>query len=146
MAVDIVNASAFAQDPAFTTRYGLIAKVATGSVQTGIGTSPTALTGMSIDVDAPAGRRYIITGKVIARQRTALGLVTLEIRRGSTVLDTALMTLAIDSYGTLQLSIDDVPGAGVVTYTTRLSTSNNTVDTHADSDSLTTLRVEATGI
>lgn len=120
--------------------------IATASPQTSIGTSATALTTLSVAFTAGAGRRYKISTKIPVRQRTSAGLVTLEIvKAGSTVLDTAFVSLGTDEYAQLAFWIWDVPGAGAVTYSLRMKTSANTCETAPSANAYAHLMVEDIG-
>ena len=107
---------------------GVMTTASTGSSQTGI-SAVTDLTSLSGAITGVAGRRYLITGLVNFRQRTATGAVTIEIvHSGSTVLASWVETYVTDAYGTAHFSMYHVPGAGSITYKLRAKTSAGTVD------------------
>lgn len=105
---------------------------ATGTAHTGIGTTITTVNNTSATFTAVAGRRYRISVFAQLRQRTAAALPSIVIARGTTALTPDLgTTTAIDAYIALSAVIDDVPGAGSVTYCIRAKTSGSTVDVSA---------------
>lgn len=126
---------------------GLINLASTGTAHNGIGTSATAVTGISAATPTVANRRYKISVHIPVRQRTSAGLVTVEIcKAGTTILNTAQMSLGIDEYGTFSMFTTEKPGAGTTTYTARLKTSLNTVDMVAAGPPTAFISVEDVGI
>lgn len=123
---------------------GLMGLASTGSIQSGI-SGGTALTNMSSSITALANRRYKIYGKVNVRQRTAVAAVTFYIVRGGSTIDTSVVSLGIDNYGTLQAAVLDTPGAGAFTYALQLGTTGGTVETNSTGTGLTSLIIEDVG-
>jgi hypothetical protein len=125
---------------------GWVSGAATTGAQTGIGTSATNLTSMSVSITGIAGHIYLVYAKVQVRQRAAGGLVTLEIcKAGTTILESVFMSIVLDGYAYLACQYADVPGAGAVTYTSRLKTSAGTVDTVPNAGNRTLLYVQDIG-
>ena len=116
---------------------GLIGESSTSTSQTGVGTSATLVSNIEVKFVAEAGRTYWLAGQLFARQRTAAGLVRLELydnTAGNIIRDSG-MTLTTDGYGTIFCAAKHVPTTTVErSYRLRAYTSNNTVDLNGGSD------------
>ena len=127
----IVDWRVAARGAAWFQARGRIGGAGTASIQSGI-TTVTDLTNLAATVPTLANRRYRIEAKINFRQISSSGLVALEIVRGtSTVLDTSHGTWAAGEYGTLNLTVDEVPGAGSTAYKLRARTTAGTLDVNS---------------
>lgn len=115
--------------------------------QTGIGTTVTDLTGLSVTVTVTASRRIRVTGYIPVQQQTNGRLVTAYVREGSTTLNDYL--LAIDGtaslFGTIPAAVVLTPSAGSHTYKLSLATSGDTVNMIAASGRPAFILVEDIG-
>ena len=97
--------------------------------QTGIGTTPTDLTGLSVTVACDGARAIVISAQVRATQRTSAGSTEITIAEGATTLQVSSQGhYAADVSGTHHISIRLVPSAGNHTYKLTGATSVNTFD------------------
>lgn len=119
--------------------FGYINRAHATATQSSIGTSPTDLTSLSASFTALASRRYRIEGEIKIRKLTSNGIIYLEIVRGSTVIQTSYESFATNDYGMLYASIDEVPGAGSVTYKLRAWTSGDTFEVNPSTGATTNI-------
>lgn len=95
--------------------------------QAGIGTGNTDLTGLSVTITVPAGRRIRISAQGLFSQQTSLGHHFLFIQEGATQLEEALVTSrAVGDYTTLKTASVVSPSAGTHTYKLQAKTSAGT--------------------
>lgn len=102
----------------------------TTTAHNGIGTSYTVVNNLVVSFTAPGGRKYRVTGKIDVRQRTAQGLVSVQLYEnvGGAEIDAIPLTLATDFYQGVFFYAEHVPSSGSRSYRIRVKTSNNTVD------------------
>jgi hypothetical protein len=111
-------------------------------------TAPTDLTGLSVTVTVPAGRRIRISAH-INHQNTSSGVLdALYIMEGSTILQKALtVTGAVSLEETLEPSVVISPSAGVHTYKLQADRSGGTMSMLASAQTLAYILVEdVTGV
>lgn len=117
--------------------------------QSGI-TAVTDLTGATVTFTALAGRRYKITGEVLLFSNTAATNMTLAIRKGSATQIQSRPTglIAAGDLVTATATVDDVPGAGSVTYKLSVSrqAGTGTISTSIDSTRPDLIIVEDIGV
>lgn len=100
--------------------------------QTGIGTSATDLTNLSVTVTVGSGRRIRITGHCIFQKDTAAGYIIMPIREGATQLNEGIETVsAALGFVTFDSSAVETPSAGSHTYKLMAMTENNTCSLQA---------------
>lgn len=113
---------------------GVLGYAQVTATQSGIGTTVTDLTSLSVAVTvASAARRIWIGGQVTVRQITAAGTPAVLVYEGTTYLGAVgRTTLAASGFSTVAGGVLLTPTAGAHTYKLRGITSNNTMDCIAD--------------
>lgn len=112
------------------------------SDQTGIGSSSTDITGLSVTFTADSSRLYLVILQVNVRQVTSGGTATVEITDGSNnVKQNGLATLATDDYITLTLIELLTSASGSVTRKGRAKTDAGTLTIAANATSVARLIV-----
>jgi hypothetical protein len=109
---------------------GAIGRGSTSSAQTGIGTSVTDLTSLSVSWTAVSSRLYRLTAFLPqVQQKTSIGIVTISITTGANAkLVEGQVTLGINGLAPMTISALTSGLSGSVTYKVRGVTSANTFD------------------
>jgi hypothetical protein len=144
------NGTSWQRGPGWNAPWGRQAHLARVADQTGIGTSATDLTSLTVTFTAVANRYYKISADVFFLQNTSGGLVTVTINTGSSGAGTVLATRAVNTEnGARFVSLSAVaihtPSAGSVSYHLRGFTSANTVDLKASATQPSLILVEDIG-
>jgi hypothetical protein len=104
--------------------------------QTGLGTSFVDLTGLSVTITVPVGRRIKVSGGAILQSITSSHPNVLGIREGSTLLNEDIQTpdfaAAPGAFSTHQPAYITTPSAGTHTYKLSARSTANTTDLIAD--------------
>ncbi len=103
----------------------------TSTAQTGIGTTFTDLTNLSMSVTLLGNRNYRLEGEIVSRKRTTTGYSTAKIVFDGTDRVERISSLcAIDAYDTLSLRIGYFPTANQASKTVKLQakSSSGTID------------------
>lgn len=120
----------------------LVGAAAVTANQTGIGTSATDLTSLTVSFTATSGRRYLILGIGRFLQNTSAGIVQLQIADGSnTTLYNTVFNSNTGENKTLIVMSLWTPGAGAVLAKLRANTNANTMDLVASATSPATIAV-----
>lgn len=116
------------------------------TAQTGIGTSATDLTSLSVSVTTTGTRRYKITGLVNIVQQATATLGVLYLYRSGTQLHAVSANLAGTVYGIgITVVVYDAPAAGTYTYKLAAAANSGTINTATASTAPGLLLVEDIG-
>lgn len=124
---------------------GWIGYATNTAAQTGVGTTATDLTNLTVTVTVDTSRRIRITGYVPIQQRTSAALSEVDIHEGATRLARHFASVAADQFDTMTPSVILTPTAGSHTYNLKMVTSAGTVDTVYGTDTIAFILVEDLG-
>lgn len=111
--------------------YGILSYAKwTGAATTGIGSTATDVTGLSLSVTVAASRLIRISSNIRVLQNTLDGFAELRLLAGATVIDRKGRTLKAAAADVLTLEVIHAPSSsGSVTYKAQLLTTTGTLDT-----------------
>lgn len=113
--------------------------------QTGIGTSDTDLTGLTVTVDVNSGERIKITAHAAFQKITSTGISFFLIKEGATLLNEDLATLAAVDYWGAHAEVILTPSAGSHTYKLAARASAGTLNLEAAATFPSFILVEGIG-
>jgi len=128
-----------------TAQTPLLAYAERTSSHTGIGTTPTDVTGLSATVTVPAGRRIRLTAHALLQKQTTAGFMWFRIYEGATGLSSFLETSSgqgATGYVGAETSVITTPTAGTHTYKVVAYGENATLDVLGAPDNPAYLAVE----
>lgn len=114
--------------------------------QSGIGTSATDLTSLSVAVTAGTSRRLRVTVFTNISMQTAPNRAVVQIQEGATVLAAARMDIKLNEFGPMCVTAIITPSAGAHTYkATALSLAGSTITSNASATEPAYILVEDIG-
>lgn len=125
---------------------GRMASATRTSNQTGIGTSVTDLTSLTVTFTAVAGRKYRITGQATFVQSATASTAILYLLAGATQIGLSAGEV-VGTFGRTQtVIVEHTPGAGSVTYKLQASCDAGTMSVSASSTAPCSIIVEDIGV
>lgn len=131
---DLTN-KAYVDDEVWDTAWGVVALGSDPNRRNNRTTAAAINSAVSVTITAVAGRRYRITGEVLAQQQTTGGLISFRVYKGGSDLKRIFRRQeATSQIAHLMGFAIDEPAGGSVTYDLRLETSAGTVDARGDAN------------